>query len=213
MAQPGAVKVRSYRGVVDEVERRIFRIDRWRLPTPYGVPVRAVVYGAVAFFASLVAARLPLLGLFVGAIPSSVRLLALPLVAGWGLSAWRVDGRPPHRALASIATFAARTKTRAGLRPCPRNGARLAPVAAVQIAPSGDEPQFRRGRVKGPATITLAYPARIELGGAARGVGETITERLASATSVRVSGAARTARPLAVARTLRVPEGKEVGFG
>ena len=212
MARDDVVTVRSYRGVVDEVERRIFRIDRWRLPTPYGVPVRAVVYAVVAFFASLVAARLPVLGLLVGAIPSSVRLIALPLVAGWGLSAWRVDGRAPHRALASVALFLGRAKTRAGLRPCPRIGARLAPVAAVQIAPSGDEPRFRRGRVKGPATITVAYPARIALSGAARGVGKSATERLATARRLRVRAIGRTTRSLAVARTLRVPVGKEVEF-
>jgi hypothetical protein len=206
------VTVRSYRAVVDEVERRIFRIDRWRLPTPYGVSVRAVMYGVATLAALLIAAGLPLVGLVVGALPTSMRLIALPLAAGWGLSAWRVDGRAPHHALASVVRFAGRAKTLAGLRPCPGRGIELSPVAAVEIAPSGDEPRFRSGRVRGPALIALRYPARIELGRVQRGAGKRPVERLAGAQTLRVSAAAARSRPLPIARTVRVPEGKEVVF-
>ena len=35
--------IRSYRRVF-EVDRRIYRVDRWALPVPGGVPLRAVGY-------------------------------------------------------------------------------------------------------------------------------------------------------------------------
>ena len=43
--------IRSYRRVF-EVDRRIYRVDRWALPVPGGVPLRGVGY-----FAAAVAAR------------------------------------------------------------------------------------------------------------------------------------------------------------
>ena len=39
------VVIRSYRRVF-EVDRRIYRVDRWALPVPGGVPLRAVGYFA-----------------------------------------------------------------------------------------------------------------------------------------------------------------------
>ncbi len=208
-SEDARVVVRSYRGVVDEVERRIFRLDRWRLPTPHGVSVRAVGYVIGCFLALALASRLPIVGLLVGVIPDSVRLVALPLLGGWALASLRVDGRAPHRALASAVRFWVSPRSLAGLRPCPREGSLWAPLEEVQLAPSGDEPRVRAGRVRGPARLTLRYPARVEIEGPRLGGGDPQT-RMARARRIRVLASERSVRALGVARTLRVPIGREI---
>ena len=50
--------IRSYRRVF-EVDRRIYRVDRWALPVPGGVPLRAVGYFAAALLAVIAAGELP----------------------------------------------------------------------------------------------------------------------------------------------------------
>jgi len=201
------VSVRSYRAVLDGVERRIYRVDRWRLPAPGGVPLRAILYTIAAAVGVMVAARLPLAGQLLGLVPVGVRVVALPVAAGWALASWQIDGRAPHHALAGLARYRVRARTLAGLRPTVSQGAQVAPVAAVQIAPTGDEPAYRRGRVRGPARLVLRYPARLEVE-RRRGRG---SDALA-ARRVRVCGLCERPRPLPRGRELRVPEGAEVVF-
>jgi hypothetical protein len=201
------VAVRSYRAVLDDVERRIYRVDRWRLPAPGGVQVRAILYAIGAAALVMVVGKLPLVGQLLGLLPVGVRVVALPAAAGWALASWRIDGRAPHRALAGVARYRARARTLSGLRPTAAEGAQLAPVAAVEIAPAGDEPAYRRGRVRGPARLVLRYPARLEV---ERRRGRR-SEELA-ARRVRVRGLGERPRPLARGRELRVPEGAEVVF-
>lgn len=210
MAAREPVAIRSYRAVLDDVERRIYRVDRWRLPAPGGVQVRAIVYTIAALAVVAVGSGLPLVGDLLGILPPSVRYLALPVAAGWGLASWRIDGRAPHHALAALGRFAARARTLSGVAPSPAVGLRLAPVASVQVAPSGDETAYRAGRVDGPARVVLRYPARLEFEGAARR--RPRVERIARARRVRVSGLEGTERPLVVGHELRVPKGAEVVF-
>ena len=47
------VIIRSYRRVF-EVDRRIYRVDRWALPVPGGVPLRAVGYFAATVLAVVI---------------------------------------------------------------------------------------------------------------------------------------------------------------
>jgi hypothetical protein len=200
------VAVESYHLVLDRVERRIFRIDRWRLPAPHGVPVRAVVYGAFALAAVLVASRLPALGALLGALPPAIPWVAVPALSGWLLSRWRVDGRPPHRALLAVARHAAAPKARAGLRPTRRRGARLSPVGEVAIA-AVDDGRYRRGVVRGPALLTFCYPARLEARRGPLGLRRSPPRR---AGRLRVAAGGR--RPLRRAKVVRVPAGGEVRF-
>lgn len=210
MDSPKGVTVRSYRDVVDVVERRIFRVDRWRLPTPQGVSVRALAYAAGCFAAVLVLGALPVFGQLLDLVPASLRYLALPALGGWALASLAIDGRPPHHALASAARHGARARTMAGLRATGPVGTSLSPVAAVQVAPAGDEPRYRAGRVRGPATIALRYPAQLELIGRRRLSGADVSSPLADAKRVRVRGLA--GRPLARGSQILVPEGAEVVF-
>lgn len=210
MAVREPVPVRSYRAVVDDVERRIYRVDRWRLPLPGGVEVRAILYTVCAFVGLSAASGLPLLAQVLGALPSGVRYLALPVLVGWGLAAWRIDGRAPHNALLAVARFCARAKTLAGLRPTRPPGSRLAPVGALQIAPAGDEAVYRPGRVRGPARVILRYPARLEV---QRARAADSARRPTGVRRVRVERAGERVRPLARGRELQIPEGAEVRFG
>jgi hypothetical protein len=202
--------VRSYRDVVDVVERRIFRIDRWRLPTPHGVSVRAIAYAAACLAAVLVVGGLPGFGDLLARLPPSLRYLALPAVAGAVLSALSIDGRAPHRALFAAARHRLAPRSLAGLREAPALGARMAPVVSIQIAPSEDEARYRPGRVRGPATLTLRYPAELAVERRrGRRTGEGAS-RFEAAKRLRVRGLE--GRPLARGHQIRVPDGAEVRF-
>ena len=209
MAAREPVPVRSYRAVVDDVERRIYRIDRWRLPLPGGIEVRAILYTLAAFVAISVFAGFPVVERLVGTLPVGIRYLALPVLAGWALAAWRIDGRAPHHALAGLVRYTVKVQTLAGLRPTRAIGSQLPPIAALQVAPSGDEARYRRGRVRGPARITLRYPARLEL---ERSVANNGEEASQASRRVQVTAAGERLRPLATGRELRVPPGSEVRF-
>ena len=119
------VAVRSYRDVVDVVERRIFRIDRWRLPTPHGVPVRAIGY-ALAILGLVLARRRPAGDRARCSRPCRRRCATspLPAIGGWALQAATLDGRPPHHVLFAATRHRLGARTLAGLRPAPAVGSR-----------------------------------------------------------------------------------------
>jgi hypothetical protein len=201
--------VRSYRPVVDEVERRIFRIDRWRLPTPYGVPVRTVGYAVAVLVAVLAIRGLPLLGQLVDSVPGSVRYLVLPAIGGWALNSARLDGRPPHHVALAALRHGLGPRTLAGLRRAPAVGSCLSPVE-VDLAASGDEDGYRHGRVRGPATIVLRYPAELAFERVPRRARADADARLTGARRIRVR--ALRGAPLARGREIEVPDGAEVVF-
>src|SRR4051794_19240483 len=70
--------IRSYRRVF-EVERRIYRVDRWALPVPGGVPLRAVGYFVAALLAVIVAGSLPGIGALVARVSAPLRFVVAPL--------------------------------------------------------------------------------------------------------------------------------------
>src|SRR3954449_131986 len=83
-----AMVIRSYRRVF-EVDRRIYRVDRWALPVPGGVPLRAVGYFAATLLVMIGAGTLPAFG----AISPPLRFVVIPLaVAVLGTQA-APDGR------------------------------------------------------------------------------------------------------------------------
>lgn len=204
--------VRSYRAVIDSVERRIFRVDRWRIPKPDGLSVRAIVYAIASFVALLAAGRLPLVGQILGLLPPSVRFVALPVLGGWGLSAWSPDGRAPHHALLSALRFVPAPKHLAGLRPCPPLGAELAAVAEVCVAAGIDGPRYRPGRIAGPASVTLRYPARIEPRGAPRRLRSDPAAAAGHARRLVVAPVGGAVRALPRGQTITVAAGGELRF-
>src|SRR3954467_4952318 len=72
------VIIRSYRRVF-EVDRRIYRVDRWALPVPGGVPLRAVGYFTATVLAVLVLGALPGTGELVELLSAPLRYVVLPL--------------------------------------------------------------------------------------------------------------------------------------
>jgi hypothetical protein len=159
MAAPGNVtqmsmEVRSFR-VVFALERRIHRVDRFRIPLPYGVPVRAAVYAFVVLVLIVLAGRLPAVGELVQLLPAPLRLVALPIGVGFLLSRARVDGRPAHRFLVSCLRHRAGARHLSAFRPIP------APGGAVRFTePIAFVPDWRR--VVGPARLRLTAAAELK---------------------------------------------------
>lgn len=151
--------LRSYR-LAFEVERRIHRVDRFRIPVPYGIPLVALGYWAVVMVVFLVADTLPILGAFLSALPWPIRWILLPGLVTRALCHTRADGRPTHEAIAAYVAFRISSKHLVGLAAVPRTDGHLEPLAVA-----GDEHGDRcpRGVVRGPCTVLLRRPARVEL--------------------------------------------------
>lgn len=201
--------IRSYR-LVFRRRWRIFRIQNWRIPLPGGVELRAIGYWLAALAAIALLCRLPLLGGAVSALPVSLRLVAFPLAAAWGLSRLEVDGRSPHRALLAQLRWWLGPRTVAALRRCPAEGAVLPPPGPLALAADLNGPRYPRGAATGPVRLLLRYPARVVPERVPRGAGEGPGERLQAARRWRLSQAGRI--PLHRGRTLEVPAGRTVVF-
>ena len=63
------------------MDRRIYRVDRWALPVPGGVPLRGLGYFALALGAMIVLGRVPGVGELLGAVSAPVRYVIVPLAA------------------------------------------------------------------------------------------------------------------------------------
>ena len=159
------IPIRSFR-VVFELERRIHKIDRWRIPVPYGVPLRGIAYGVIALLAVVTVGRLPLAGDVVGVLPAPVRYVIAPVGLAYALVRIRIDGRPAHSTLAAWARFRLSPRRLAGLRPVPRGGT-VVRLAGPAMVPDERGARYRSAAIEGPATVLLRYPCR----GWARGRG------------------------------------------
>jgi hypothetical protein len=164
MHAPEGLAIRSYR-VCFALERRIHRVDRWRIPVPYGVPLRGIAYAACALAAVLVAQGLPLLGTVLGAVHPAIRLVIAPVGIAVALCRLEVDGRPAHRAAAAWLRYRRAPARSAGFRPAAHPGLHL--LADIALAPDELGARLRPGVVAGPATVTLRYPSRLERRGRA----------------------------------------------
>lgn len=193
--------VRSYR-LVFRRRWRIFRIQGWRIPLPGGLELRLLGYWLACLTAAFLAGRLPLLGILARAAPDSIRLLALPLAAGWGLSRWEVDGRPPHRALLGLLAWRLRPRQLAALRRCPKPGTELTPLGELSLGPDLSSARYPRGRVEGPARLLLRYPVTVEA------ASSRFPRRRARTWRLRPLGRP----PLQSGKTIAVPAGASVRF-
>ena len=155
VAEPELV-IRSYR-LCFELERRIHSIDRWRIPVPYGVPLRGVAYGAAALVGVLLLVRLPGVGELLGALHPALRLVILPVGVAFWLTRMRIDGRAAHAAALAWARWRLGPVRLSAFRAAEHPGARLVPSLAV--AADDRAARYRRCVVSGPAEVTLRYPA------------------------------------------------------
>jgi hypothetical protein len=186
------ITIRSFR-LAFELERRIFKVDRWRLPFAYGVALRSVAYAAAALVAVVLLTRLPLAGTALAAVPAPLKFVIAPLGAGYVLTRVDVDGRNAHRAAAAWVRYATTPRRVAAFRRVARAD-RPARLGAVTLAADRSGPYYPRGIVRGPATLVLRYPAH------ARARGSTLRLRQSSAVALQ--------RP----RTINVRSGQRVVF-
>jgi hypothetical protein len=151
------MQIRSFR-VCFRLERRIHKIDRWRIPLPFGVPLRGVGYAAVAFVLLSIAGRLPVFSELLGMLPTPIRLAVLPVGIAYAMTRWEIDGRAAH---ASVRAWA-------GMHLSPRRVAAFRPAAALGTVTLGDVTIARDDRgarlrpavVVGPARMILRYPVQ-----------------------------------------------------
>lgn len=209
----GRVPIRSYR-VVFRLERRIFQVDRFRLPFPYGVEVRAIVYAAASYLVVLMLSSLPVLRSLLGLLPVPVHWGLLPLGVVFALLKVRIDGRPPHKVLGALLRWAAQPKHLAGLRRCPPAGFTLTPLRQLWLRPDWRCPRYRPALITGPAKVTLRYPATVEI---KRSLRERLRRRQQAVSPGEVAARRlvvreQTARPMFIGKTITIPERGEVVF-
>jgi hypothetical protein len=146
------MELRSYRAVFD-LERRIYRVDRLRLP-PGGVPVRGIVYffGIVLCGALLSAA--PGVGQLASALPWYLRTVAIPGALASLLAILRIDGRPFHIAALALLSHVVHPRLTLGCgRPLTVD--RWRPHELL-LLPDGSEHRMRRMSYEGPGGVLVA---------------------------------------------------------
>lgn len=153
----GEIEIRSYR-VVFELERRLHRVDRFRIPLPYGLPLRTIAYAFVWLAAVLLIARLPVLGVMVRELPAPARFIALPGVAAYALTQVRVDGRTAHGAALCLLRFVTTPRHLAGWRSTRRE--HTARLPDINVAADAGTARVTPGSVDGPAEVLVRYPFR-----------------------------------------------------
>jgi hypothetical protein len=164
----GSIVIRGFH-VCFRIERRIHKIDRWRIPIPYGVPLRGVAYGAAVLVAVLILGSLPVVDQVLDWFGPWVHYAVLPLGAGWGLYRWTIDGRSsPQTALAWLRWRLSRRRISA-CREAPETG----PVTFgdVTVAPDERGSRLRAAVIEGPAKLVFRYPIE------RRARGRTLTVR------------------------------------
>ena len=159
MEESGRVVIRSFRLVFDRGYRRLFKIDRYRLPFAYGIPILGMVYAAGVALALLLAAKVPVAGPALAALPPPVHWVAIPVGLAMVMLHWRPDGLKPHAALVAWLEAAVTVRELSCWQPAERDTDTLE-LGEVACAPDGREARYRPGRVQGPARVLLRYPSR-----------------------------------------------------
>lgn len=148
--------IRSYRRVF-EVDRRIYRVDRWALPVPGGIPLRAVGYFLAALVLVLVLGRVP----GVRDVSAPIRFVVIPLgLAILGTQA-APDGRTAHRFAADWVRLRWRSRRRSAGRVVVLEDEPIAWHGELAVRWDDDSAVLQRARVRGPARITFAVPVQL----------------------------------------------------
>ncbi len=157
------VVIRSY-ALVFRMQRKLFKVDRWRLPLPGGLEVRSIVYAIVVLLIELIVSRLALIGPVTNKLPTPLHWVILPGVVVFVLVKLEVEGRPPHRVIASLVGWWVGPKYFIGLCPAVAPGVRV-PIQTLYLTPDWRGSRYRPAEIDGPTTIVCRYPAnaRIQL--------------------------------------------------
>jgi hypothetical protein len=147
------VEIRSYRTVF-ELERRLYRIDRLRLP-PGGIPMRGVLYGLALSVVAVLTSRLPLIDVLAAVVPWYLRDVALPIAVAALLALLRLEGRPFHLAVRALVRHRFGPKWWRSLRPAPSPAGVWRPDALLMF-PDGSEGRWRAFAFEGPGAVLVA---------------------------------------------------------
>src|SRR3954462_15749635 len=111
MEDSGKVVIHSFRLVFDRGYRRLFKIDRYRLPFAYGLPILGIVYAVLVALGLVVADKLPVAGPALAALPPPLPR-AGPRGGWWSPKSSpprpRHSGRPRRRSTGSRSRSASR---------------------------------------------------------------------------------------------------------
>lgn len=149
------IPIRSFR-VCFQLERRIHKIDRWRIPLPFGVPVRGLAYAAAALVAVAMLSGMVVIGDILHTLPAPVRLVVLPVAAAYALTRWEIDGRPAHAVARSWVRLHTGRSRLSAFRPSVEPG--RVTLGAVTVAPDEQGASLRPAVITGPVRIVLRYP-------------------------------------------------------
>ncbi len=158
-----SLTIRSFR-LAFELERRIHRIDRFRLPLPYGLPLRGAAYAVAAFVAVVMVGRLPVVGAVLGLLPWPIRYGVLPAVLAQLLTQIQLDGRPAHEVVGAWLRLRLGPRRTVAFAPAARG--KLDYLADVTMVPDERGPTYRAGFIDGPGTVLLRQSAALTERGA-----------------------------------------------
>lgn len=151
------VLIRSY-ALVFRMQRKLFKIDRWRLPLPGGLEIRAIVYAIVVLLGDLIVSRLALIGPLTDMLPAPLHWAILPGLLVFVLVKLEVEGRPPHKVISSLLGWWVRPKYFIGLLPAERPGIQ-APIETLFVTPDWRSARYRPAEIDGPTAVVCRYPA------------------------------------------------------
>lgn len=161
-AETDAMQIQSFR-ICFRLERRIHKVDRWRVPLPYGMPVHGLLYGVGILAALLLASRVPLLSSLLDAIHPIIRYGALPIAGGYALTELKLDDRAGHQVARSWLRMHVEPKRLAAFRRAPvESSVRFAPVTVTADC-SG--PELRRAVIEGEGRVVVRGAARMDARG------------------------------------------------
>jgi hypothetical protein len=155
----GTIQICSFR-VCFQLERRLHKIDRWRVPVPYGVPVRGICYAIAAVLFVVVLDNLPVTDTVIGTMPFAVRYAVLPVGGAYLFVQWRLDGRTAHAAVLAWVRYQLSPRRVCAFRPM-REATRVT-LGSVTVAHDERAAAGRRGEIRGPARVVLRYPATLK---------------------------------------------------
>ena len=153
--------VRSY-ALVFKIERKLFKIDRWRLPLPGGLEVRAILYAISILLAMLIASRLPGIGLILGLFPAPLHWGLIPGGLTFILLKLQIEGRAPHRVLASLISWYLSEHLITAASKADRPGVN-APIDTIWIVPDWHAPRYRTAEITGPTCVVCRYPVQARI--------------------------------------------------
>lgn len=170
------LSVRSYRRVF-HVDRRIYRVDRWPVPVPGGVPLRAVVYFVAALLAVLLLGALPVTSAVLGVLDPPLRYVVLPLaVAALGTQV-APDGRLAHRFARDWLAHRLRRRRRSAGRPVALEGEPVPWHSDLSLRADEHRAALRPARVRGPVRVLFRDPLAVTSGRRGRRVARPLSAR------------------------------------